>query len=51
MNESMRQAVDELEQAYLHAYGGDERDALRRALGDALVEISAVSRQVGLASV
>lgn len=42
----MKQAVDEIEQAYLQAYGGDERDALRRALGDALIEISAVSQQV-----
>ena len=42
----MERLVDELEQAYLQAYGGDERDALRRALGDALQEIAAVDRQV-----
>ena len=42
----MERLVDELEQAYLQAYGGDERDALRRALGDALQEIASVDRQV-----
>ncbi|KQO51630.1 hypothetical protein ASF24_22810 [Methylobacterium sp. Leaf86] len=46
MSESMEHAVDETERAYLEASGGDARDALRRALGDALQEIAAVDRQV-----
>ncbi|KQO85972.1 hypothetical protein ASF32_09850 [Methylobacterium sp. Leaf91] len=46
MSESMETAVDEMERAYLEASGGDARDALRRALGDALQELAAVDRQV-----
>lgn len=49
MGESMERIVDELERAYLEAAGGDARDArdaLRRALGDALQEIATVDRQV-----
>jgi hypothetical protein len=46
MEESMERLVDELEQAYMQAYGGDERDALRRALADAMQEIATVSGQV-----
>lgn len=42
----MERLVDELEQAYMQAYGGDERDALRRALADAMEEIVTVNRQV-----
>ncbi|WP_244479985.1 hypothetical protein [Methylobacterium sp. Leaf94] len=42
----METAVDELEQTYLEASDGDARDALRRALGDALTELAAVSSQV-----
>lgn len=42
----MERAVDELERAYMEASGGDARDALRRALGDALQEITTVDRQV-----
>jgi hypothetical protein len=42
----MERAVDEMEQAYLDAADGDARDALRRALGDALQELAAVSGQV-----
>lgn len=38
--------MDELEQAYMQAHGCDERDAMRRALGDALKEIASVDRQV-----
>lgn len=38
--------LDELESAYLEASGGDARDALRRALADAMEEISAVNGQV-----
>jgi hypothetical protein len=46
MYESMEQAVDEMEQAYMEAADGDARDALRRALGDALTEMAALSGQV-----
>ena len=46
MNESMERVVDEMEQAYLEASGGDARDALRRALADAMEEIATVSGQV-----
>ena len=46
MTESQDTAGDELERAYLGACGGDARDALRRAIGDALQEISAVTRDV-----
>lgn len=46
MTESMETAVDELEMAYLEAPDGDARDALRRALGDALEEMAALSGQV-----
>ncbi|TXM71195.1 hypothetical protein FV229_00530 [Methylobacterium sp. WL120] len=46
MDESMERAVDEMEQAYLEAADGDARDALRRALGDALQELATVSGQV-----
>ncbi|WP_409565884.1 hypothetical protein [Methylobacterium sp. J-077] len=35
-----------MECAYLEAADGDARDALRRALGDALQELAAVSSQV-----
>ena len=38
--------MDEIEQAYLDASGGDARDALRRALADAVEEIATVSGQV-----
>lgn len=38
--------MDELERAYMEASGGDARDALRRALADALDEIATVSGQV-----
>jgi len=46
MDETMERLVDELEQAYIQTYGGDERDALRRALADAMEEIVTVNRQV-----
>ncbi|KQP18515.1 hypothetical protein ASF27_11895 [Methylobacterium sp. Leaf102] len=46
MSESMETVVDEMERAYLDACDGDARDALRRALGDALQELAAVDRQV-----
>ncbi|WP_244476656.1 hypothetical protein [Methylobacterium sp. Leaf469] len=39
--------MDELEQTYLEASDGDARDALRRALGDALTEMASLSGQVG----
>lgn len=42
----MEQAVDEMERAYMEASAGDARDALRRALADAMEEIAAVSGQV-----
>lgn len=42
----MERAVDEMEQAYLDATDGDARDALRRALGEALMEMAAVSGPV-----
>jgi hypothetical protein len=35
-----------MERAYLEASDGDARDALRRALGDALTEMAALSSQV-----
>ena len=38
--------MDELEQTYLEASGGDARDALRRALADAMTEIATLSGQV-----
>ncbi len=46
MCESMETTVDELEQTYLEASDGDARDALRRALGDALTEMATLSGQV-----
>lgn len=46
MDESMERAVDDLERAYLEASDGDARDALRRALADAMLEIADVSRGV-----
>jgi hypothetical protein len=46
MRESMEALVDELEQTYMEASDGDARDALRRALGDALTEMAALSGQV-----
>lgn len=46
MRESMERAVDDLERAYLEASDGDARDALRRALADAMMEIADVSSQV-----
>lgn len=42
----MEHAVDEMERAYMEASGGDARDALRRALADAMEEIATVDRQV-----
>ena len=42
----METLVDELEQTYLEASDGDARDALRRALGDALIEMAEISGQV-----
>ena len=42
----MEVLVDELEQTYLEGADGDARDALRRALGDALTEMAALSGQV-----
>ena len=42
----MEVLVDEMERAYLEAADGDARDALRRALGDALQEMAALSGQV-----
>lgn len=38
--------MDELERTYLEASDGDARDALRRALGDALTEMASLSGQV-----
>lgn len=38
--------MDELEEAYMEASGGDARDALRRALADAMAEIATVSGNV-----
>lgn len=38
--------MDEMEVAYLEASDGDARDALRRALGDALTEMATLSGQV-----
>lgn len=38
--------LDELEKSYMDASGGDARDALRRALADAMDEIATVSGQV-----
>ena len=46
MCESMETILDEMEQAYLDASDGDARDALRRALGDALIEMSTLPGQV-----
>lgn len=46
MCESMEVLVDEMEAAYMEAADGDARDALRRALGDALQEMAALSGQV-----
>ncbi len=42
----MEKAVDELEREYTEASGGDARDALRRALADAMQEIATVSQDV-----
>ncbi|MCY1644919.1 hypothetical protein [Methylorubrum sp. SL192] len=42
----MERAVDEMKRAYLEASGGDARDALRRALADAMQEIADVSSHV-----
>lgn len=38
--------MDDLERAYMEASDGDARDALRRALGDALIEMAEISGQV-----
>ncbi len=46
MRESAEAALDEMERAYMEASGGDARDALRRALADAMEEIATVSGQV-----
>ncbi|KQO68509.1 hypothetical protein ASF22_19870 [Methylobacterium sp. Leaf87] len=46
MNETVETIVDEMERAYMEAADGDARDALRRALGDALVEMASLSGQV-----
>ena len=46
MDETVETIVDELERTYLEATDGDARDALRRALGDALTEMAALSGQV-----
>ena len=46
MKESVERILDELEQTYLEASDGDARDALRRALGDALTEMATISGQV-----
>lgn len=42
----MERILDELEQTYMEASDRDARDALRRALGDALTEMAALSGQV-----
>jgi len=46
MCESVEWILDDLERAYMEASDGDARDALRRALGDALTEMAALSGQV-----
>lgn len=46
MAEAMETIMDELEREYMEASGGDARDALRRALADAMEEIADVSRDV-----
>lgn len=46
MSESVERILDELERTYLEASDGDARDALRRALGDALTEMASISGQV-----
>lgn len=46
MDESLKTVVDALEREYMEASGGDARDALRRALADAMEEIATVSRDV-----
>lgn len=46
MCESVERILNELERAYMEASDGDARDALRRALGDALTEMAALSGQV-----
>lgn len=46
MSESVERILDELERSYLEASDGDARDALRRALGDALTEMATISGQV-----
>ena len=46
MSESVERILDELERTYLEASDGDARDALRRALGDALTEMATISEQV-----
>lgn len=42
----MERAVEEMERVYMEASDGDSRDALRRALADAMLEIQDVGRQV-----
>lgn len=46
MDESLETVVDALEREYMEASGGDARDALRRALADAMQEIATVSHDV-----
>ena len=46
MCESVERILDELEQTCMEASDGDARDALRRALGDALIEMVEISGQV-----
>lgn len=46
MCESVERILDELERTYLEASDGDARDALRLALGDALMEMATISGQV-----
>ncbi|KQU31067.1 hypothetical protein ASG63_16340 [Methylobacterium sp. Leaf94] len=46
MCESVERILDDLERAYMDASDGDARDALRRALGDALTELAELSGQV-----
>ena len=46
MDETVETIVDELERSYMEAADGDARDALRRALGDALTEMASLSGQV-----
>lgn len=44
--EALEVTLDDLESAYLEASGGDARDALRRALADAMEEIATVNSRV-----